>query len=350
MDFIDQLHQFSKRVSALKQQINTEEATKTAIIMPFFQMLGYDVFNPEEFIPEFTADVGIKKGEKVDYAIKVDNEIVILVEAKSINEELDKHDSQLFRYFATSKAKFAILTNGITYKFYTDLEEQNKMDEQPFLEINILDIKDNYISELKKFQKSSFDIENILNTAEELKYSGEIKKVLSQQLQNPTDEFISYILNQVYTGRKTQNVIDKFRNVVKKALNQYINELLNEKFKLVIETEKEVASTTEEIIETEENSKIITTEEELEGYYIIKSLLRNTVESDKITYKDTESYYGILYENNTRKWICRLQVDKSQKYIIIPDENKNSIKHPIDSIDDIYNFQEELIAVVKRYL
>ena len=154
MDFIDQVKQFSKRVEGLKDSIFTEEATKTSIIMPFFAMLGYDVFNPQEFVPEFTADVGIKKGEKVDYAILLDNKPSILIEAKSINEKLEKHDSQLFRYFGTTEAKFAILTNGIIYKFFTDLEQPNRMDEKPFLVINILDVKEMQVVELKKFSKS----------------------------------------------------------------------------------------------------------------------------------------------------------------------------------------------------
>lgn len=119
--------------------VQTEEATKTAVIMPFFAMLGYDVFNPQEFVPEFTADVGIKKGEKVDYAIVKDGTPVILIECKSITENLERHDSQLFRYFGTSEAKFAILTNGLQYRFYTDLDNANKMDEDPFLTINILE-------------------------------------------------------------------------------------------------------------------------------------------------------------------------------------------------------------------
>ena len=146
MDFVDQLKQFSKRVETMRETVQTEEATKTAIIMPFFAMLGYDVFNPLEFVPEFTADVGIKKGEKVDYAIIKDGEPVILIECKSISEKLEKHDSQLFRYFGTTSAKFAILTNGIMYRFYTDLDSPNKMDDDPFLTINILDVRDNQVS------------------------------------------------------------------------------------------------------------------------------------------------------------------------------------------------------------
>ena len=102
----EQLKNLGKRVHTLKDNINTEEATKTSLILPFFQILGYDIFNPLEFIPEFTADFGIKKGEKVDYAIKISDAPVILIEAKSISEKLTKHDSQLFRYFGTTTSKF----------------------------------------------------------------------------------------------------------------------------------------------------------------------------------------------------------------------------------------------------
>ena len=202
MDFIDQLKQFSKRVDSLKGSISTEEATKTAVIMPFFAMLGYDVFNPQEFVPEFTADVGIKKGEKVDYAIIQDGEPVILIECKSISENLNKHDSQLFRYFGTTSAKFAILTNGMEYRFYTDLDNPNKMDESPFLTVNILDIRDNQVPELKKFCKSVFDIDSIFSTASELKYVQAFKRVFAEQLDEPSDDFTRLFLQDCYPGPK----------------------------------------------------------------------------------------------------------------------------------------------------
>lgn len=181
MSFEENLKSFASRIDNLKGNIATEEATKTSLIMPFFQMLGYDVFNPMEFIPEFTADVGIKKGEKVDYAISLNGKITILIEAKCINEQLDKHDSQLFRYFGTTEAKFGILTNGIIYKFYSDLEEPNKMDTSPFFQIDLTDLADNEITELKKFSKENFDLNRILDTASELKYLGLIKKALKEE-------------------------------------------------------------------------------------------------------------------------------------------------------------------------
>src|SRR5215217_8875501 len=178
MDFKDSILHFASRVDKLCPQIKTEEATKNALIMPFIQLLGYDVFNPFEVSPEFIADIGIKKGEKVDYAILNNNKPILLIECKHYTEDLNPHNSQLFRYFHTTDSKFGLLTNGVCFKFYTDLVTPNKMDEKPFFEFNITEIKDNEIAELKKFHKSYFDVENITNTASELKYLNEMKALL----------------------------------------------------------------------------------------------------------------------------------------------------------------------------
>lgn len=353
MDFIDQVKQFAKRVESLKDTIQTEEATKTSIIMPFFSMMGYDVFNPLEFTPEYTADVGIKKGEKVDYAIMSDGNPVILIEAKWIGEPLDKHDSQLFRYFGTTTAKFAILTNGAVYKFYTDLEEPNKMDEVPFLEINILDLKETQIPELKKFHKSTFDVDEIINVASELKYSNEFKQTFSAELQNPSEELVKHFISKIYKGLKTQAVIEKFKPIVKKSLNQYITEMMNDKIKNALNSEEQVIlSNMDSGAETVEapQSKIVTTPEELEAYFLVKSMFKELAEPQDITYKDTESYMGVLYKNNVRKWICRFVLTPTQKILIIPDENKKEVRYTLESIYQIENYKENLIEVLKRYM
>jgi hypothetical protein len=117
MDFADTFKLLADRVNRLRDNIQTEEATKNALIMPFIQTLGYDVFNPLEVVPEYITDVGIKKGEKIDYAIFKDGHPAILIECKHWRENLDLHDGQLLRYFHVSKAKFGILTNGIVYRF-----------------------------------------------------------------------------------------------------------------------------------------------------------------------------------------------------------------------------------------
>lgn len=353
MDFNEKIIQFSKRVQTMKDQIQTEEATKTALIMPFFQMLGYDVFNPSEFMPEYTADVGIKKGEKIDYAILLNGELSILLEAKAVNEDLAKHGSQLFRYYATLPARFGILTNGIIYKFYTDLATPNIMDDRPFLEFNLLDIKDNLIPEIKKFERNNFDCDNILNSAAELKYTNEMKKLLQEEMSNPSDEFIRFMLKDIYPGIKTQNVIDKFRDTTKKALSQFVNDILNDRFKAIMGNPSEVdTAATSDIKEPESESisKITTTIEELEAFAIVKTLLKDVVASSRIYYRDTESYFGILLDDNRYKWICRVAIGKIQTNLFIQDENKQAVRYPLDSIDDIYNFKPQLIEAVQRYL
>lgn len=357
MDFVDIVRKFSERAASIKESITTEEATKTSLIMPFFQqVLGYDVFDNTEFCPEYTADVGIKKGEKVDFAIMKDGEPMILIEAKWCGENLDRHSSQLFRYFGTTKAKFGILTNGITYNFYTDLDEANKMDLKPFLEINLFNLKEPYIAELKKFHKTVFNVEEIFSTASELKYSNEIKTFFAAELKAPSVDFVKFILGKIYEGRSTQNVIEKFTPIIKSSLNSYINELMNEKITSALkndgkEDDESATDTPQEVQEPQEpKAKIVTTAEEIEAYYAVKYMLREIVPSDKIAYKDTSNYFGILYENNTRKWICRFKLEGSKKYLILPDENKNELRYEIASTEDIFTHHDELIEVINRYI
>lgn len=350
MDFIEKVKQFSIRVETLKNSIRTEEATKTSIIMPFFAMLGYDVFDPSEFMPEFIADVGIKKGEKVDYAIIINNEPVMLIEAKSVDKNLERHDSQLFRYFGTTRAKFAILTNGLLYRFYTDIDERNKMDREPFLEINMLKIKDSQINELKKFTKDNFDVNAILDTASLLKDERKFKQTFSELLQNPTDEFVKLFLQDFYTGQKTQTVIEKYRPILKKSLNDIISETLNEKILLALENTESKYDNEPVKPDDEGIAKLSTSDDELEAFFIVKTILKSKVDMIDLYYKKTESYFVILYKNNVRKWICRLILTDSQKSIILPDANKKLInKFTLTNLTDIMDYKNQIIDVIKRY-
>lgn len=347
MDFKDKIKEFQERTSKLKKSLKTEEATKTSLIMPFFQALGYDVFNPQEFTPEYTTDVGIKKGEKVDYAIFLNNEITMLIEAKSITEKLEKHDSQLFRYFGTTKARFAILTNGKTYKFYTDLEKPNVMDSTPFLEIDMENLSDNDIQQLQKFKKENYDIDSILSTASNLKYIGLIKKVIRDEIENPSEDFIRALLNNgIYDGIKNKTIIEKFKPLIKRAINMYINDTVNTKLQNAINNNQ--ASIDDEFIE-EEPSKIVTTEEELQAFYIVKAILSEYCNPKKIFFKDTASYFNVLYDNKTTKWICRFYFKENVQYITIPDDNKKEIRYDISSLNDIYNYKDKLLNSLEKF-
>lgn len=352
MELDEKLYSLSERIKQLKNNIKTEEATKQSLILPFFQALGYDVFNPLEFVPEFTADVGIKKGEKVDWAILKDNEPIILIEAKPCSDDLKKHDSQLFRYFGTTKSRFAILTNGIIYKFFSDLDQPNVMDKKPFYILDMANLTEQSITYVEKFIKNNLDIDNILNTANDLKYLNLTKIAFKQLLENPSDDFVRLLLNMgVYDGVKNQKIIDKFKPIAKRAMNQLINEKMSTKFKETLnndENEKEDVNELEEVLEAE--NKIVTTIDELNSFAIVKSLLRKEVEPQRITYKDTESYFGILLDNNIGKWIIRINLNTRNNHIFIPDVNKKSIRYDINTIDDIYNYEKEIIESLKRYL
>lgn len=353
MDFKDLLKQHADKVGKLKEQIATEEATKNAFIMPFIHILGYDVFNPLEVVPEMDCDLIKKKGEKIDYAIMKDGEPIILIECKHWKQNLNLHDNQLQKYFVASKAKFGILTNGITYRFYTDLVKPNIMDDVPFLEINIENIKDNQIDELKKFHKSYFDVGNILSTASELKYMSELKNAIKIEFNSPTPEFVKLLAKRVYDGVMTAKALEQFTDLVKRTLSIYINDVMSEKLNVAIkatETEIITESTATPVEEEKNENKIVTTEEELEAFYIVKSILRNDIPSERVTYRDALSYFAIFADDNNRRPICRIYLNTANKYIGLFDENNQVQKYSIANIDEIYNYSEQLRETIKKYL
>ncbi len=353
MDFKDAIKQIADKIEKLKENIQTEEATKNALIMPFISALGYDIFNPIEVLPEMTCDIGTKKGEKIDYAIMKDHEPMILIECKHWAQDLTLHDNQLLRYFNVSKAKFGVLTNGILYRFYTDLAEPNKMDEKSFLEVNMLDLKDTIIEELKKFHKSYFDVNTILSSASELKYTSELKAVIAKEFTNPSPDFVRFLVKKMYDGQFTAKVAEQFTSIVKRSISSYINDMISDRLKAAIkeeENDKDKEVVIEQAQEQEVENKIVTTEEELEGFYIVKSILRNIIPINRVSYKDSQSYFSIMIDGNNRKIICRLYLNSpTNKRIGIMDADRKEIIHKISSIDDIYNLSNDLYTSVDKY-
>lgn len=227
MSFSEDFNKYKKRILNLKNSYNemTEEATKNAIIMPFLILLGYDVFNPEEVIPEYTCDVAGKKGEKIDYAIIHDSEPVILIEVKRAGMKLQKaQQAQLFRYFSTNRCRIAVLTNGINYLFFSDINAANVMDDEPFFSFNILeDDEAVYLSSLEQFCKSNLNVKTILSKAIFLKYEKVVEKTMLEDLTSPSDEIVKYFLKrpEVNTGTKiTAQMIEKYRESTKKAMSK----------------------------------------------------------------------------------------------------------------------------------
>jgi len=358
MDFIERLQALSKKVSQVSDSLTTEEATKNALVMPFLHsVLEYDVFDPSEVIPEFTADTRTKKGEKVDYALIKDGVVQILIECKKYSEPLTtKHANQLFRYFSVTNARIAILTNGSQYQFFTDLDTPNQMDEKPFLMLDLENLNEHLVPEIKKLTKTSFDVDSVVGAAGELKYLNQIKKVLADQFQNPEEEFVKFFTSKVYDGVQTAKVKSQFLEITTKALKQFLNDSINARLKSAIDDneketvkEEDKTSAAENVKSESEPSKIHTTEEELEGFNVVKAILRQKVSVQRICPRDTQSYFGILLDDNNRKPLCRLHFNTRQKYIGLFDDNKNETRHPIESVDDIFNLSDQLQETLALY-
>lgn len=357
MDFKDSIKQLAERISKLKGNLTTEEATKNAFIMPMIQILGYDVFNPLEVLPEMVCDIGTKKGEKIDYAIYHNGDPAILIECKAWNQELSLHDNQLLRYYHVSKAKFGVLTNGIIYRFYTDLVETNKMDEKPFLEIDLENYKEAQIEELKKFHKSYFDVENILSSASELKFTNELKTHLIAEFNTPSPDFVKLFARRVYDGMITPKILEQFTVLLKRSISTHISDLISERLNIALKNESQKpkddsnqGDPQQEVRIIEPENKIVTTDEELEAFFIVKSILRQKVEPNRITHRDAQSYFAIFLDDNNRKPICRLYLNsETNKQIAFIDDSKKEIKVKISSLDELYDHAETLIKSVDKY-
>ena len=368
MDFKDQILQLSDRIKKQKDSISKEKATKNAFIMPLIASLGYDVFNPFEVVPEMDCDLIRKKGEKIDYAIMKDENPILLIECKHCKQDLNLHDTQLQKYFVASKSRFGVLTNGIEYRFYTDLEKVNIMDERPFLVVNMLDLSDADIEQLKKFHKSYYNEDNVLSTANELKYTTEIKEIFNKEIQSPTSDFVRFFAKQIYTtGQITQKVVEVFTPLVKKSMSIVINDIIAERLNTAMKNDEQVEDTTnissnlpnspkentenklpEGIVYMDKEAGIITTQEEMDAYNIVRSILRRSVDASRITYKDYKTYFVISLDNSQWYWICRISIGARKKQIGIPvNKYKSCDWIQIDSIDDIFKYADRLEESIK---
>lgn len=373
MAFSDGLAGLAKKIRDTRDSVQTEEATKNAFIMPFISnVLGYDVFDPSEVVPEFIADVGVKKGEKVDYAIFKDGKIQILIECKKIGDPLDlRYASQLFRYFAVTSARIAILTNGQQYHVYTDGDMPNRMDEKPFLMFDLLDIDRTLVPEIQKFSKESFDIDSVVSAAEELKYIGGIRRIIAAEVKEPSEEWVRFFVNRIYEGRTTQRILDQFRPLVAKALNQYVGDQVNSRLKTALGDDAPDPNRSTELTPSPSpqpigqavvadapvaaagvpDSDVETTDEELDGFNIVRAIAVSEVAPERVHYRDGKVYFAILLDNNNRKPIIRLHLNgKNVKYVTTFEQNKDGVRRDIESVVDIYKVAAEPIRqVIRQY-
>ena len=357
MDFIDEVRTRSGRFASRVEHLDTEEATKNSLVLPFIQMMGYSIFDPTEVVPEFTADVGTKKGEKVDYALMQDGKPAVLIECKRYGSNLNEEDmSQLLRYFTVTDARFGILTDGIIYRFFSDLDQPNMMDPKPFFEFNMLDFTEPQVEELKRFTKSAFDMSEIVDAARELKYTTDIKRVLAEELASPSEDFVGFIIRRVYEGRVTRPVREMFSSLAHQAFTQFINDRINDRLKSALEREGEPEKPSEEqappepeVSQEDEEPEI--TPLELESFTIIKAILRDTIDVRRLQlYPGMRFATVYLYEsgdkNDAGRLFCRLLFKTSNLRINLPDRPFGT-NDPLDDIDSLFDYGDRLRDAVK---
>lgn len=361
MDLKEQLQVLAIRIKKNRESITTEEASKTACVLPFIQALGYDVFNPSEVVPEFVADVPGKKGEKVDYAIYKDDKLIMLIECKPIGAGLEiKYAPQLYRYFNTCSVRFGLLTDGIRYLFYSDIKETNKMDEIPFFEFNLLsdteDNKSRQVEELKKFTKNSFNLDTIIGSATNLKYSKALKNEIGRIFLEVPDDLVKLLSKNIHEGRYTQQVLDRYREQTKKALSEYIADRVADRLNTALASNKDESThgpgngvPAEGLDASELENGIITTDEELESYRIIQAIASEIADPDRISLRDAKTYCAILFEDNNRQPIVRLYYRKTKLSLVVFDVPDGS-KFEIDKISHIYRYRSNVLTAIKNYL
>lgn len=344
MDFKDKIIQLSEKIEKQQSSVKTEEATKNAFILPMISSLGYDVFDPQEVVPEMDCDL-TKKGDKIDYAIMSNRMPILLFECKQCNVNLDLHSTQLSKYYAASNARFGILTNGIKYMFFADLDKKNIMDGKPFLVVDMLDLSEQSIEQLKKFHKSYFNENTILSTAQELKHTTNIKYILESEFDSPSYEFVSFFAKKTYQYNFTKQAYERFAPLVKRCINNVINDIIQDRLRLATEQEEQISSITSDGNKDEnkpEENGVITTQDEIDGYNIVKSILSKKVNADKIIFKDLKSYSVVSLEKHPY-WICRFSFGKRVKCIGFPNEDYKSREwFQLKSLDELFNLSERI--------
>jgi predicted type IV restriction endonuclease len=346
MDFVDQIKTIAQSIEKMKGGTLNEAATINCFIMPFIKALDYDTTNPLEVYPEFTADVPVLNNNKVDFAILADNKPIILIECKCYHDQLDniRHTAQLHKYFQNTEAKFGILTNGTVYRFYTDIDKSHVMDTKPFFEFNLNNFSDSDINELKNFSKANFNSSSLSKAAETLLYTKEIKRLMTEQLTNPSPNFVKFFAGQVYSKNMTTQAVEKFTTITKTSLKEFISEIIAEKIKTAMDDDVDDSSKEDkkEDPKVVTEKEIVTTKQELEGFYLVKGILREVIDVNRVRYKDTVHYFGINLDGKVTKTICRLYFNSSKLGVDIMGANDQGVKKEINCLDDIYRYAEFL--------
>jgi len=355
MEFSESIAVLADRAQKIKGNLNTEEATKMALVAPFIQTLGYDIFNPLEVVPEFVADIAGQKGEKVDYAIMQDGRPIMIVESKCCGASLDDvKREQLHRYFLTLDSCIGILTDGIRYLFFSTADDGKNMDAAPFMEFSLDNVDPVLLPELRKLCKGKFDLKNTLDTVAELKFKRQVKLTLTQNLENPDMDFVDYFLAKAGIKglyRKTKE--ERYTPYTQKALKEFIAEQVDSRLKTALAaTSKKDESAPQSQVAAPVASEPKFTDNEYQAFYLVKVALMESISPERIFLRSLSGKGNstIILDDSIRNPILRLNFNKPEKLSIsIIGEDKKYNWITIEKIDDILHHIDAIRGMAQRY-
>ncbi|MDR1840450.1 MAG: type I restriction enzyme HsdR N-terminal domain-containing protein [Holophagales bacterium] len=355
MDFSEKIKALADRAQKVKTSLNTEEATKTALVMPFIQALGYDVFNPLEVVPEYVADVAGRKGEKVDYAIVQDGNPIMIIECKACGTNLNAiNREQLHRYFLTVESCIGILTDGLRYQFFSHGDDGKNMDVSPFMEFDIENIDPTLLPELRKLCKGKFDLKNTLDTVCELKFNRQVKLALASNLEGPDMDFVDYLMTKAgLKGLRQKTKEDRYLPYTKRAFNEFIAEQVDSRLKSALaasskkEDEPPLQAAPPAVID-------IITENEWQALYLVKSILMGIIDTDRVTLRDLAGTgrSQVIMDNTRTKPLVFLEFQNADKLIaeiVSSVQSKERQSVLIAKVEDLLQHSETIRAIARAY-
>jgi hypothetical protein len=343
MAFEEDIQRHAEQVKGRLPHIKGEEATKQALVIPFLQLLGYDVYDPREVKPEYVADFAEKKSrgqmEKIDYAVCINGQPAIFIECKAADVAIGTADAQLSRYFnATPSVRVAILTNGVSFRVFTDLQQQNIMDEKPWLEFDVRNMKAAEIEAIKKFRKSDFVADQIVGLAEEMVYYNVLVNFVATQLREPGESFVRFVANEIpAVGRVTAKIVERLTPILKKAMQAAFVDHVARSFQpaqeqATTETAPPAPTAPASAATTETKEGVVTTAEELECWGMISKIIKDARPEAVLQYRDSKTYFTVI-QKNVRKWFIRFGVEKPPYWIAFRHVKLEDVKRLLPSAE-----------------
>ena len=335
--FRERLLAHAEHVKKVGSVCTTEETTKQALILPLLDILGFSAFDPNKVRAEHQADFpGVKAGERVDYALFCHGNPVMFIEAKPFLEKLTNHCPQLSRYFnAVPEVSICAITNGQEWRFFTDLTNKNIMDIEPFLTIDVTEMQDSDMAQLYQFRHDQFQPEALRSLAEESIYLMAFTDVVTESLKEADVDFVRYVAGRAGIQKQfTQRFLESIQHIVKQAVQNTVSSMIVSGLSApkvqqeeAVSVEKPKKVDPKAPIADPKNERIITTYTERRLFDLVKAILP---EDASIEAKDTESYFNVLVDGKSNRWVLRYFDSKQRPSVAFPIEL---------TVDDVFSIQ-----------